>query len=226
MPVYKYETHLHTSQASACGVSSGAEMADAYKEAGYTGIIVTDHFFNGNTSIPYYKLSWKESVGLFCSGYEDAKKRGDEIGLQVFFGWEFNCETAEFLTYGLDKEWLLENGIIMSMGYPEYLEYIKKEGGFTVHAHPFRQRSYINKIELIPDYTGAVEIFNSGNSNTLFDERAKWYAESYGLAVTAGSDAHFAFDTQRSGVEVPYRLETVHDYISAVKNRDVVIINN
>ena len=32
---YKYETHMHTSQGSACGRSTGAEMARAYKEAGY-----------------------------------------------------------------------------------------------------------------------------------------------------------------------------------------------
>ena len=46
---YLYETHMHTSEASACAGSTGAQMARAYKEAGYTGIIVTDHFFYGNT---------------------------------------------------------------------------------------------------------------------------------------------------------------------------------
>ena len=48
---YLYETHMHTSEASACAGSTGAQMARAYKEAGYTGIIVTDHFFYGNTSV-------------------------------------------------------------------------------------------------------------------------------------------------------------------------------
>ena len=41
---FVYETHLHTSQASACAKNTGREMAIAHKEAGYTGIIVTDHF--------------------------------------------------------------------------------------------------------------------------------------------------------------------------------------
>ena len=47
---YLYETHLHTSQASACGIDLGSEMAKACKEAGYAGIIVTDHNWGGNTS--------------------------------------------------------------------------------------------------------------------------------------------------------------------------------
>ena len=46
---YKYETHLHTSETSACAVSSAGDMVRAYADAGYTGIVVTDHFFNGNT---------------------------------------------------------------------------------------------------------------------------------------------------------------------------------
>ena len=37
---YKYETHMHTAEASACATSTGAEMARAHKEAGYTGIFI------------------------------------------------------------------------------------------------------------------------------------------------------------------------------------------
>ena len=48
---YRYETHLHTRQGSACGTSSGAEHARHYLDAGYQGIFVTDHFFRGNTAI-------------------------------------------------------------------------------------------------------------------------------------------------------------------------------
>ena len=83
---YLYETHLHTAQASACGHSKGADYISFYKEKGYTGIIVTDHFLNGNTSVPA-SLPWEERINLFCQGYEDAKKEGDKQGLQVFFAW-------------------------------------------------------------------------------------------------------------------------------------------
>ena len=40
---YIYETHLHTSEGSACGRSKAADIVHAYKAAGYTGIIITDH---------------------------------------------------------------------------------------------------------------------------------------------------------------------------------------
>ena len=83
---YLYETHLHTSQASACARYTGAEMAKACKAAGYTGIIVTDHNWGGNTAVNRM-LPWRTWVNEFAKGYEDAARMGKRIGLDVFFGY-------------------------------------------------------------------------------------------------------------------------------------------
>ena len=37
------------------------------------------------------------------------EKVGDEIGLQVFVGWEESYQGADFLVYGLDKEWMKQH---------------------------------------------------------------------------------------------------------------------
>ena len=79
---YLYETHLHTSQASACAHCTGAKMAKACKKAGYTGIIVTDHNWGGNTAVNK-TLPWKQWVEEFVKGYEDAAQMGERIGLDV-----------------------------------------------------------------------------------------------------------------------------------------------
>ena len=105
---YRYETHLHTCEGSACASASGAEMARIHKELGYTGIFVTDHFFNGNTAVPR-DLPWRERVELFCLGYEHAREEGEKIGLDVFFGFEYGVHAADFLVYNLDKKWLLQH---------------------------------------------------------------------------------------------------------------------
>ena len=82
--MFLYETHLHTSQISLCGRSKGAEYISYYKQHGYSGIIVTDHFFNGNCAVPP-ALPWEEKIELFCKGYEDAKAEGDRQNFQVMF---------------------------------------------------------------------------------------------------------------------------------------------
>ena len=73
---YRYETHMHTCFSSACGVSTGAEHARFYKDTGYTGIIITDHFYGGNCAVDR-SLPWPEFVDRFCVGYEDATEAAD-----------------------------------------------------------------------------------------------------------------------------------------------------
>ena len=102
---YLYETHMHTCQGSRCGVSRGSEHVRPYLDAGYTGIIVTDHFFGGNCAVDR-SLPWEQRIDLFWAGYEDALEEGLKIGLDVFFGLEQNYEGDEYLIYGLTKEYM------------------------------------------------------------------------------------------------------------------------
>lgn len=222
MSTFKFDAHVHTSEGSACAVTTGAEIAEAYKKLGYSGIVITDHFFNGNSAAPR-DLPWEEKIDLLCRGYENAKKRGDEIGLTVLFGWEYAYASSDFLTYGLDKNWLLERPHIMEMPIWEYARLVRDSGGFIVHAHPFRLWGYVQKITLIPRETGAVEIINMSNSREE-NERAAWYAESYGLPVTAGSDAHNANALPNGGIIADTEISSSGDYAELVRSGNIRLL--
>ena len=185
--MYKYETHLHTKHGSACATISGKGQALEYKHAGYTGIIVTEHFFRGNTCIPK-DLPWEERINLFCRGYEEAKYYGDKIGLQVFFGWEETYDGQDFLVYGLDKEWLLNHPEVEHWTIKELFLEVSKYGGMVIHAHPFRDSPYIPYM----------------------------YAKQYNLPITAGGDSHH-HDITCSGIGVEERFESIVDYIKCIK---------
>lgn len=225
---YLYETHMHTSEVSACASNTGAEMAKAYKEAGYTGIIITDHFFYGNTAIDR-GLPWEAWVEQFCLGYEHAKTEGDRLGLQVFFGWESCYRGTEFLIYGLDKKWLLEHPEIKDATIEEQYEMVHAGSGMISHAHPFREESYIPEIRLYPEYVDAVEGINATHCanasahhrNPLFNERALAYGNAHGLPFTAGSDQH---STVMIGGGMVFRrkLKDIHDFCSAVLAKEAV----
>lgn len=215
MGLYRYETHLHTKEASACAIYSAAEQVRYYKDAGYDGIIVTDHFFNGNSSVPR-NLPWEERIDLFCKGYEAAKAEGDKVGLSVFFGWEANFRATEFLIYGLDKEWLKNHPDILSWSIEEQYKHVHEDGGFVVHAHPFRVRPYIKEIRLFPDCVDAVEAINVGNRNEEFDKQAAAYAKRNRLPVIAGTDAH-GLETMHSGLAFHHRIEDINGFIDGIK---------
>lgn len=213
--MYRYETHMHTSQASACASSTGAQMARAHLEAGYTGIFVTDHFFNGNTAVPA-NLPWRERVERFCRGYEDAWEEGQRIGLQVFFGFEYNYHGAEFLVYNLDKQWLISHEDIHRISPRQALAMMRRDGGFVVQAHPFRERDYIDHFQLFPRDIDGVEAINAahlGAEGAKMNERAFAFARMFDLPVTAGSDSHHTHLLYGGGVETPGRMEKPTDYL-------------
>ncbi|MBO5377074.1 MAG: histidinol phosphatase [Ruminiclostridium sp.] len=213
--MYKYETHVHTSETSACASANGAAQAMFYKSKGYTGIVVTDHFFNGNTSVPH-ELPWEEKVNRFCLGYEKAKEQGDKIGLDVFFGWEYSYHGADLLTYGLDKQWLLKHPMVMDMDVNSYCDFVREQGGIIVHAHPFREADYIAMIRLFPRKCDACEIINSCRSD-FENNMAKHYAESYGLRPFAGSDNHSAAQEKLNGVDFDEIITSEQHFAQLIK---------
>ena len=159
---YLYETHLHTKEASACAKSKGNDYIEAYKKRGYDGIIVTDHFFNGNSCIPK-DIPWEQRIDLFCQGYENAKKEGDKQGLKVFLGWEVNFEQDEYLVYGLDADWLKQHPDMLCWNQKTHYEKVTAAGGFVVQAHPFRERPYIHRVNLHPFQCDGWEAANTSN---------------------------------------------------------------
>lgn len=216
---YIYETHLHTTAASGCARSSGAEYISFYKELGYSGIIVTDHFFNGNCSIPK-NLPWEERVDLFCLGYEDAKAEGERQGLQVFFGWEACFGGDEYLVYGLDKDWLKNHPDMLDWDHITHYNQIKADGGLVVQAHPFRERGYLSEVFVHPCQCDAFEVANA--CNTYEQNRMAYrYARENNIVMTAGSDIHTVGVTSTRyiyGMEFDSPLDSIDDFVKRIKN--------
>ena len=229
---YLYETHLHTSQASACARSTGCEMALACKEYGYTGIFVTDHNWGGNTIIED-SLDWDTWVDQFSMGYEEAKAEGDRIGLDVFFGYEAGFDGTEFLLYGIDKEWMKEHPELRSITVERQYALVHEAGGMVIHAHPFREEHYIPEVRLFPEWVDGVEGINATHSNPAstghnhpeYDVKALAYAREHGLPLTAGSDIH-SVELLGGGMAFKRRLSSVQDFIQAVTGEEDYILTN
>jgi hypothetical protein len=201
---YRYETHLHTSEVSACSVTPGKEYIQAYKDLGYTGIIVTDHFFHGNTMINR-NLPWEKFVDGFRMGYENAAKEGARLGLDVFFGWEENFESDEYLIYGLTPAFMLKHPEMSHWSRETQYQTIKEAGGVVIQAHPFRVRDYIQGVHLSPEWVDGIEIANAGN-DSIFDRFAQQYAQALHCITTSGSDIHSV--RQTANADAMFGIET------------------
>ena len=216
---YLYETHMHTCTASACGRSTGKEHARFYKDAGYTGIIMTDHFFGGNTAVDR-SLPWEERIDWFWRGYEDAKEEGEKIGLDVFFGLEQNFAGDEYLIYGLTKEYMKAHPELEHWTRRQQLEEVHRAGGCVIQAHPFRIRGYMDRIRVGTLFCDGIEAANLGNE-AIDDARAYRMGISEGLLMTAGSDNHLSPPKDEPyGVILEKRLTCIEDYVRVILNRE------
>ena len=216
---FLYETHLHTCQGSACGVSAGHEYPAIYKAMGYQGIFVTDHFFQGNCAVDR-SLPWRKRVDLYMAGYRDAKRAGDEIGFDVFFGIEQNFEGDEYLLYGVDERFLYDNPDFERLSRAQMTRRMHEAGGCVVQAHPFRERGYLTRVHLSPFGVDAVEGVNTANTPEQ-DALAIRYAKKLGLPVTAGNDIHSApriVPERMAATVLARRAESAADYARIIRS--------
>ena len=220
MSKYLYETHMHTCFGSRCGVSTGKEHVHYYLDQGFTGIIVTDHFFGGNCAVDR-SLPWEQRIDDYWKGYEDALEEGLKVGLDVFFGIEQNYQGDEYLIYGLTKEYMKAHPEMEHWTRREQLEKVHAAGGAVIQAHPFRLRAYMDKIRLGELFADGAEVANAGNAQPE-DARALRYARDLNLVMTAGSDNHHSPAPMLFGVELDRKLTSILDYVQIILNREPI----
>lgn len=228
---YLYEMHCHSREGSACSDFPVVDMVRFYKEKGYAGMVITDHF-TGNCALPD-GLSWQERVRQFYGIYERTAEEGRKIGIDVFFGLEYSITRegqglrsstgTDFLFLGLTLDWLLENGQAFVPRPNELLDAVHAAGGYIVHAHPFLEAAWVEYIRLLPRKVDAVEILN-GCLDDKTNGMARQYAENYGLAITCGSDVHHATDAKvLTCVETQQPCHTVQALIAEIAARRVTV---
>lgn len=195
---YLYDLHVHTQESSRCGRVPAAEMVGMYSEAGYSGLVITDHLnvsleeMVGESGRTY---SWSTIAERFLRGYRLAREEGARRGMQVLLGAEirFSENDCDYLIYGFSEEDLF----LPSFEYVYRLDIQTFSRRFphllTIQAHPFRENAGPVPVECLD----GLEVWNANMRHDNNNERALELAERYALLQTAGSDAHRPEDVAR-----------------------------
>ena len=193
-------------------------MVRRYKELGYTGIVIADHFIGGNTHVPDV-APWNERIDRYCEGYRAAKAEGDKIGFDVFFGFELSSYGNDFVVMNIGESWLKRNPDMCEIGLVPLLQRLREAGAFVIHAHPFMMQTWIPMIRLMPQWIDAVEVVNGGKTKTVND-RALWYFKQYqkefNLQKTASTDTHHA-DANFTGITLGRRVSDIKELIGEIR---------
>ena len=224
--MYKYEMHIHTSPCSGGG-SDIRDHIDTLISKGYSGMVVTNHFYSGDTRIDR-NMPWEEFVDAYRKDYLNGLDYARTVDFDLLFGLEEHVGGGqEILIYGITPELIAAHPELKASSAEKYAEVVHSAGGLVYQAHPYRAREYIT----VPfplgclDKLDGIEVYNAGNLPE-WNESARQLADERGLACIAGSDGHSTQSAGRAGIEAKVRIKSNDDLIRILKNREYTIFVN
>ena len=223
--IYKYEIHSHTQECHLGATLGAADLVRAYKDAGYDGIVITDHYIERFYTRWYVEdiegRTHQEQVKRLLRGYYIAKEVGDQIGLTVLPGIEvrFDTNPNDYLIYGLHEAYFYTVPRLNECANLQELLSLLPADVCVVQAHPFRDDMVVQS----PDGLFGIEVYNGG-TDPFRNELARLYAQHYGLPMTSGSDIHDLCGLAKGGIMTERRIRTPEDLIAVLRSGEYSLI--
>jgi predicted metal-dependent phosphoesterase TrpH len=172
----RIDLHVHTAYSYDCWMSL-ERVIKATRRNGLDGIAVIDH-----------------------NEIEGAQRLAEMASFPVIVGEE--VVTREGEVAGL----FLRERIPPGLSLVETVARIKEQGGLVYATHPLARDVPKSvgcvALESIIDRVNIIEGFNARIRYKSDNEEAKEIARKHGIAVAAGSDAHFPWEIGRAGIEI------------------------
>ena len=215
--MYKYELHAHTSECDLVARLSGAELVRAYARRGYSGMVITDHYFSIFFDWFREELEGKPHrriIDRWLRGYESARNEGEKIGFTVLPGAEVRIDGTinDYLVYGLEIQDLYHLPLLNRMASIDEVLDILPESTCVVHAHPFRENMTVRD----PGRFFGIEVHNGG-TDSFRNALAKTWAAHYGKAMTSGSDCHGPWAVGQGGIITETPIFTPADLVKTLR---------
>ena len=218
--MFKTELHCHSKSVSACARVSNEEIIQKFTEAGYTSLVLTNHFNKGTQDF-LGCANYQDFVTAYLKGYEDLKR--DASGkLNVILGMElrFNENSNDYLVFGITEELLRAHEDIFSLN-PESFSKISRENGLLfIQAHPFRNTMTV----INPAFLDGVEVYNGHKGHDSRNEIADMWADKYGLIKTSGTDFHYPHVPANAGILTDEEITTSEQLLEILKSGSYSLI--
>lgn len=211
---YKYELHCHTKEVSRCGQVPAAEIVKMYKDAGYSGIVITDHYSPMTFSLSTVACPQK-AVDFYLRGYKEALKYADE-NFTVLLGMElrYYATANDFLVYGVTEEFLHGNGNLMKKYPKRFYKLAKENNMIVVQAHPFREMM----IRINPKYLDGAEVHNGKSDIESNLKAAEWVKKNNMAIGISGSDFHRPKNLATGGIITNEPIKTNNDLLRILRS--------
>ena len=215
---YLTELHCHTHEVSPCANNPTENTAERFIAAGYSTLVVTDHYCD--YVIDNAGDTWEEKIAHYLSGYRKMKEYAKGrlhvlLGCELRFLENFN----DYLVYGMDEEFLLAHPNLHHMTLKSFSAFAKEHGLLLIQAHPFRKRMTV----IDPLLLDGIEVFNGHKGHDSRNQLADMYARRYGLLRSSGSDFHHPDSVTAGGIITDKPLTSVAQIIDTLRRGDCTL---
>lgn len=208
---YIYEMHCHTGCTSQCGRVEPERIVELYKQHGYNGIVVTDHY-SPLTFMP--SANAHHHIDHFLEGYRRMKAAaGDDFTVLLGMEHRHYGTVNDYLIYGITEEFLYNAGNLLFTGEKKIKEICEKNGFLVYQAHPFRP--FITRCN--PDYLDGIEVYNGKNPKEENEKAYEW-AKQTGKLMISGSDFHIEEHVAKGGIITKKPIKNNEDLLQILKN--------
>ncbi len=216
---YKYELHAHTAECDLCAVIGGGDMVKMYHDAGYSGMVITDHYFSlffewfaGELS----GASHRQVMERWLRGYYAALNEGEKLGFTVLAGAEvrFDGQINDYLVYGLEPDFFYDAPRLNTLKDVSELKKVLPDSALIIQAHPFRDGMTVCD----PSPLFGIEGYNGG-TEPFRNQMARTFAAHYGKPLTSGSDTHSPQALGRGGIVTDVPILTAADLVRTLTSR-------
>jgi len=214
-PKYRYELHLHTSEISWCARAPVRKTPQLYRQAGYSGLVLTDHFFrDAIEQLP--GRQWPAKIDAYLQSYRLAQDLTRDWDFDVLLGMElrFDHSWNDYLVYGLTESMLKENPPFYEMGLERFFAFANQHDLFVAQAHPFRP----GMTRANPRWLHGVEVLNAHGLN---NQQALEFAREHQLIGIAGSDYHSIHDVAAATI-LNRRVRSSPDLARALRDSSII----
>ncbi len=221
----KFEMHVHTAECDICAHVAAKDIVRMYHEKGYSGLVITDHYFA--MSFDWFRDDLTEGthcefIDRWLRGYREAKNEGDKIGMTVLLGAEVRLDGPninDYLIYGIDEDFLFRAPYLNRLGSLQELIATLPENACVVQAHPFRDNMTVQN----PDLLFGIEV-NNGGTEPFRNDLAKTFAIHYKKPMLSGSDFHCADHLARGGIRTDADIQSIQDLARVLRSGNYELI--
>ena len=208
---FKTELHAHSSECSECAHFPAEKVAENYIKAGYTTLVLTNHFKRYETErIGSYERC---AEMVFESAERVRRAAGDRLNVLAAVEIGLNKPRCDYLVYGADLEFLLEDRNLYSETVEELYRRTRMIDAILIQAHPFRDIG----VPADPEFLDGYEIRNGSNEPELNVLAKDLWRDNIDKApiATCGTDYHADFTPINSGIITSEPIVTM-DQLKAV----------